>query len=1557
MAAIDEATAKCFPDLGQPSFNPKHAVTFIEGQPLDVHAALARHVFRGLLDIASKPKQSSGNACAKLCGFVEQCFKSGSSELNHFAFAEKTSIDLFDFFVEWNEQDQHRAMRMVLDVLNIAITKNPDPDLGGAIKSRILTDTVEMMTLQSTRPAVKSAMTALDHFLQKKLLYLPAVLDIYRDVHRDDRSLTVNWESFIAKIFDWMELQYVWPIAGKLLVTIFTCQWDEAGEQRFQPDAWHRFLRQGLAANVEYLEVVKLYVLMPIFKSDHDQAMKYLDFLFSLQNLTSEDRSDLGLDSILWLAALEAGKKVGVVGEPSDGMKPLISCPLLESCPLTASDSDSQLAANVLEDILCHSSHEARSSAVSILIASPSTSRPYAVSSLDLLRKHLPAFHADTDAKFRYDVLGHSRNMIKRIMGAISSLQKEKERAMKKTSKKGMSAVEIAALTKEHADFVNWYIGFLKDELVPTSSYQRHITSLKAMEFVLNSGVLQGDLPKGDQTESAFPLLDTTWLRAVLDLIMDPFDDVRETASSLVATLSLISKDSSAGTSIRGLPWSFVSELDEFCRRANALASRTSRADHSDGVARLYKLSCQWATTVEDKLLIPAKVVDDLETRLSSAEKDLAAAVLQTPVHGGFAALRYIWEALSKTKYTQEDLQALETLQTRCLKCCDRVWQLVRHVLCDDSPEGHLPEELEEVDGLDTKDLLSYSFRAVHESSNLLRAIANNAPCQGKPGLLAPDSKTFDAIGNLTFDELSNLRHRGAFSTVTHTFTSCCQQVKYYSASEKVAETLLDEWYKGAIHCIYSQASTTRRSAGIPALIVGILSANAENPSFTAVMEKLRSIAKEPALISQTNGSNLPQVHALNCIKDIFKSSYLSKRAEPYLTESLQLAATSLRSEVWAIRNCGLILLRSLIDCLFGTNESKSSMEAGWDGRTTRIAWHKYKDLPAVIVNLLELGQPSTTTPQGVVVTAESVFPALDIIRRAGPPEEFKDTLFGLVASYLDSRFWHVREIAARTLCSFLLKPDWIQPIRDLLSESHFSANRLHGTLLTFKFLLERLRDVMPEQLQLHLKVLPEVLEEVVHANNSLHACAEARAVYFETVTIVNSLDVPAQRGETDHSGLIRPNVLPGFDNNSRARISAALLGSKHAQCVADFDIRQVASGAESTKELRLDGLVAGDVNVACDTLETLLAYEAPLMGNVEISARLVTLCISACMESAEPELRTLALGVITKHLDVLLSSQYGDLVPSKADISALWADLQAKPMNPGLADAIVEGSGPILAAVVVSSGEAIREDEQQWMRPWGEMMSRAGLADNKFDSRMAAALSLGAFSRHVKFDSKHDAHLPWLLALYDALNDDDEEIREVAAAATEPILGRSVVAMEGNRRLLAWLVEHYGATDEFRTQVACRMMGHYPLCSRLSDTVLGQWQPAEQQLASAMRFDDSLFVIEEQNLYIDEVREARRWREAFRGVSYKEDSAVLEALVEWARSGLQTLTRLAERDDGVVGWASKPEVYAICARVVILGAALAGSHPAVKEDLQRFFDAGHKTRVHGLLLSMCELD
>jgi hypothetical protein len=63
-----------------------------------------------------------------------------------------------------------------------------------------------------------------------------------------------------------------------------------------------------------------------------------------------------------------------------------------------------------------------------------------------------------------------------------------------------------------------------------------------------------------------------------------------------------------------------------------------------------------------------------------------------------------------------DDFGGLEQIQTRIVSSCSQIWVQVKDVLCNDSPEGHLPQDLDEIDVVDTKDVLSYSFRAVHES-------------------------------------------------------------------------------------------------------------------------------------------------------------------------------------------------------------------------------------------------------------------------------------------------------------------------------------------------------------------------------------------------------------------------------------------------------------------------------------------------------------------------------------------------------------------------------------------------------------------------------------------------------------------------------------------------------------------------------------------------------------------------------------------------------------------------------------------------------------------------
>lgn len=84
--------------------------------------------------------------------------------------------------------------------------------------------------------------------------------------------------------------------------------------------------------------------------------------------------------------------------------------------------------------------------------------------------------------------------------------------------------------------------------------------------------------------------------------------------------------------------------------------------------------------------------------------------------HDAECGYSYIWSSLTSTQLDERYLIILDRLQDRAISYCRRVWQAVQHILCDDSPEGHLPEELQQIEGLDTKDLLSYSFRAIHES-------------------------------------------------------------------------------------------------------------------------------------------------------------------------------------------------------------------------------------------------------------------------------------------------------------------------------------------------------------------------------------------------------------------------------------------------------------------------------------------------------------------------------------------------------------------------------------------------------------------------------------------------------------------------------------------------------------------------------------------------------------------------------------------------------------------------------------------------------------------------
>jgi hypothetical protein len=93
----------------------------------------------------------------------------------------------------------------------------------------------------------------------------------------------------------------------------------------------------------------------------------------------------------------------------------------------------------------------------------------------------------------------------------------------------------------------------------------------------------------------------------------------------------------------------------------------------------------------------------------------------------------------------------------------------------------------------------------------------------------------------------------------------------------------------------------TRRSAGIPTLMASIIAAEPEagGKLLARAMNDLVAEASVEAQHTNIEESRLPQVHAINCIKEIFTTSKLSVASEAYIAQGLELAAKTLNSNMY----------------------------------------------------------------------------------------------------------------------------------------------------------------------------------------------------------------------------------------------------------------------------------------------------------------------------------------------------------------------------------------------------------------------------------------------------------------------------------------------------------------------------------------------------------------------------------------------------------------------------------------------------------------------------------
>ncbi|KAL8970987.1 MAG: hypothetical protein Q9197_003508 [Variospora fuerteventurae] len=545
---------------------------------------------------------------------------------------------------------------------------------------------------------------------------------------------------------------------------------------------------------------------------------------------------------------------------------------------------------------------------------------------------------------------------------------------------------------------------------------------------------------------------------------MDPFDDVRELAASILnkslqtspeyVTLSPhkimserhtlpVSKSDDIGDALLLHDKPFWARV---MHRAVSRMQISGRADHADGFGRLYDIyhgshgvSSEGTAWGENPHIVLGNLISDIEQCIASARSNLHLAVGTAPLHGYLIAARYLIPRYKNCGHAHpnDKDQAREwvNLIHKLLENSVRVWDAVKGILCADAPEGY------EI------------------------GTANELSIGAKPTPISQAFRHGDyrAFGELVFEQLAELRHRGAFSTVSQTFAECC--LRCAQSDDPRTQALPKEWYQKTLLCIQERGSAlTRRSAGLPAMITSILTAYPEGDFFDSVICDLQTVAgKGSGDRDHQNSLRLPQVHGFNCLKDILTETKFGDSVERHVSVSLEIAVRGLESDKWAIRNCGLMLLKALITRMNDGTNTASSKVSSSHRRLSTLVYDKYQNLPDLLLRLLNpektineetlRTQSQATSPNDTVLQAQHVFPALEIIEQSGIPERHQSEIRQAVWFHLEGPVWPIREKAAKALSYLPVSDQREEEMRQYLQTPWFTQNALHGRYLYLRFM------------------------------------------------------------------------------------------------------------------------------------------------------------------------------------------------------------------------------------------------------------------------------------------------------------------------------------------------------------------------------------------------------------------------------------------------------------------------------------------------------------------------
>ncbi|EEA27348.1 HEAT repeat protein [Talaromyces marneffei ATCC 18224] len=1579
----------------------------------------------------SMSKGQTQAACNAVIHFLESASSSSISTTKDMAYSNQTWLAVFEVVLVRFDDTTPKPMKQVLSGLFKFLKKHPDAAEARRIQAGLMDKIMPSIILADPRSRLKSSLVSLERLVRESGMSTSTLMSLTYDwlvVHYDEwqslyarhcqalsvdisplhgtnvgyDDVNISVKHSISTIFSLAILIHAkehgfMSTGGSLMAFLHKNAGEEnkdPGQSSYPLTSWIRPTKHIMLENMEYLELFSRSILLPLLEANIKAFRAFIAGL-PLDPVLSGNMEGAGTvdEFILLFSALGVGKKIGFVHE-DQFEKRTAATRNVDIVDILILKSD------VLGHFLLHNEPRVRLLAFSLLTTAPVMSKPISAIALNSIIEGLSSINADSDSYIRQEIMSYMRKLMLRLRGpGVLKDFMEKE-------------------GKDSKIFMERYTDFLEKELLPTASYQRHISALKSILLVLKTGVDPNatHVPQEDQLLWRYKvnILRPSLFRLLVDLLLDPFEEVRATALSLIGLFpSQLSSQAEESPFHDG--FDVAERLVTALTRAEALASRTSRADHADTVARLYhalystaKDGHQTATEASwfsTKLGVVNEVLRRLEVKLSQEIGPFQTSVRDAPLHGHTSALRYIVATpkfyTSISGSTDKYDSSWRRVHDRIVAICENIWTKVKPVLCIDSPEGHT-DELTDDFMVGPKDLLSYSWRALKDSSLLLHAIVSNASYAPNSGHDELQRADFETIGTLSFVQLSELRHRGAFSTVAQTFAACCLRCAENPNPE--ISSLPDMWYQNSLKMIQHHASKlTRRSAGLPALVTGICISKSGDPLFGKIMNDLQDIARTPAAqASSYNELSLPQVHAMNCLKDILATSKLTSNTENYIMPVLRLGADSLSSPIWAIRNCGLMLFHASMNkmCV-----RRPGVPFGFSGASgvepnMSLAFPKYEGLTQLLAQLLasadEARDDGKEPERGILASneTEKVFPALGIIAEKVPStsDDDDDLLRGLVIHHIKSTIWAVREQAARVYASLLRFNDMLSSINVLMNVdlAKLSQIHFHGKILCARYTLLRMWhstlwcDNVDEILATVRKAftgffpyirspfgqatLFDILVDVLESNIGSSKEVTTKITQFVS-EFINSYSLEHGLAELVNSGPQSPDRI----NAMRAE---SLLRRSLTWCVLLNNALSIAVSTEDTSPAGLMGpffdLSASDTGAACWILERIRLVFPSYEGQKEfLGLYLLVLLQSFHEENIKAQTALNLAEILEDALEKGIEVEFASKWARVSDHLSIQSEENI--WSRELTENVLRLQGSLLtlkymhAENMVSTTETHGELNSLDIRRWAVSLRSALSEETVFTARFSAIMSLKTFSQILR---KHDqtadttsASLEIYLILYDMLNDDDDELRSLSAPIASWILSHSAIfpnqtvtlgALPASESLVDFIIGNYATQPALFKHVVRRLMKETVSYKQQTD-----FKSFEALFEDYSKESLALFEEEKQNLFIDDVREIDTWTKVFKHLDkLAYDQTTISKLAAWVSDGLKYLndkvssSMVDGQEDDVLGWTSKPEVYTLgCLLFSVASLLIAISDKeesgSFKSTLKTLYERGQMISLH----------